>query len=102
MEEERLSKQSSEFFSAGALVGQPVDDSGSMSRSSVDGLDFSTARQKRPEGMSRNDYIEARPGRHTDLFLDDSGLRGRRKTIRIMLLGLALLSIGVAAYAFLA
>ncbi|MEO1171008.1 MAG: hypothetical protein AAFX94_03005 [Myxococcota bacterium] len=100
MEEEGLSKQSADFFSAGALVGKPIDDSGSMSRSSVDGLDFSTERHKRPEGMSRDDYIEARPGRHTDLFLEEAGLR-RRKAQLLLLAGVGVVALGALAYVVL-
>lgn len=76
-----LSKPSADFFAPGALVGNPVDETG-FSRSSVDGLSCSTAREKRPKGMSRADYIDARPGRNTLMFVDNAGIRrhARRKT----------------------
>ncbi|MEM6559086.1 MAG: hypothetical protein AAF605_04800 [Myxococcota bacterium] len=85
---EKLSKDSNDFFAGGALVGKPVEDAG-MARADIDGLDFSTARSKRPEGLSREEYIRSRPGRHTMLDLENAGIE-KRRTTRNLLMALVL------------
>ena len=94
---EKLSKDSNDFFAGGALVGKPVEDAG-MARADIDGLAFSPARRKRPEGLSREEYIRSRPGRHTMLDLENAGIE-KRRTTRSLLMALvlgALVSGGVA------
>ncbi|MEM6732848.1 MAG: hypothetical protein AAF658_14920 [Myxococcota bacterium] len=93
---EDKSKAVDDFFAAGALVGKPIEDAG-MSRSQVDGLDFSTARSRRPSNMSRDEYMSARPGRNTKIMLREAGIERRQKSsvAVYVIAGLAVLGVVV-------
>ena len=72
-----------------ALVGEPTGQE--LSRSRVESLGFSTKQAQLPQGMTRREYVAARPGRETALAVDLAGIgSGRWRWAHLALLAAAL------------
>ncbi|OGQ82421.1 MAG: hypothetical protein A2289_26540 [Deltaproteobacteria bacterium RIFOXYA12_FULL_58_15] len=62
-------------FYPGALLGEPIGDS--LSRADIDGSAFSAQQQRRPDGMTRPQYMGSGPGEQTRVLMMDAGLSSK-------------------------